>query len=362
MLDLSSLERSFAQLSFGTDQRLRAWKKISVMLRNKVGIDQILAELYDRASEEGKKPRESMAIVYDEWRKVILNGGRFSDAIEGWVPALERMIIMAGEQSGNLPKAFDSVIAVVRAGRKIRNAVVGGLLYPTILIAATIAYLFLFGLKVVPEFTRIIDPANWGPAARSLYLLSEFTIHYGPFLIGGIIAAVTGIVLTLPRWTGDWRVRADRLPPWSLYRLVVGAGFMQSLAALLSGGGRIKDSLQSVGQISTPYLRERVDGFLLGINSGLNAGDAMRDSGYDFPSKEIVGDLGVYARHSGDFGSALESIASEWMETGLEQVQQQMGLLKGMAIAVIALALIWILVGFFAIQMEIGALARGAGA
>jgi type II secretory pathway component PulF len=357
-MSLEGFQVRLAKMTFGTKDRLRTWQKISVMLKNKIGIDQILLELYNRESDNGKKPSELTAIVYDEWRKVILNGGRFSDAIEGWVPTMERMIIMAGEQSGNLPKALKAVIDVVRAGKKIKGTVIKGLVYPAILMAATLGYLFLFGIKVIPEFTRIMDVQAWGPMAKSLYHLSEFVINYGVMLIAGIFSVIGAVVWSLPVVTGKLRIKLDKLPPWSLYRLVLGSGFMFSMAALLNGGGRVSDAFATIAQHSNKYMRERVESFLYGVHSGMNAGDAMAESGYDFPSKDIVADLGVYASYSGDFGDAIEKVAQEWMENGLEAVEGQMKFLNGLATFAMAMILMWIVGGFFAIQQEIGQMTR----
>lgn len=355
------LNIAFAKLQFGSSNRLRAYAKIATMLQNGVKIDQILEELHAMESDNGRKPGEAMAIVYEQWRKTIQNGGRFADALDGWVPVSERMIILAGEGAGALPNAMRSVIRVVKASSAIKGAVVGGLLYPAILLAATIAYLFLFGTKVIPEFTRILDVNKWGPLAYSLYQLSEFVIAYGAWMIAGLITIVIAVVASLPRWTGRARTICDKAPPFTLYRLVVGSGFLLALSSMLSASGRIQDALKTMLGNATPYLAERIDGFLFGINSGLDAGEAILASGFDFPSKELVMDLGIYARHSGDFAEAINTVATEWIETGLEEVKQQMKVLSGIALGIIAGTLMWIVGGFFAIQQEIAAMSRSMG-
>ena len=334
---------------------------MAVMLESKLGIDQILEELYDRASDNGQKPRETMASMLSGWQQVIRNGGRLTDAVEGWVPHNERMIIMAGEESGNLPRQLHALIEIIEAGRTIRSAILGGTFYPAVLLLATLGYLFVFGLFVIPTFTALIDPAGWRPLAKSLYYLSQFTLNYGVYFLTALIAPVIAILATFPTFTGNTRVYLDRLPPWSIYRLVVGAGFMHSLAALLRGGGRIKDALVGIRDTAPPYLAERVDAFLHGVHSGMNAGESMRHSGYDFPSRDIVADLTIYAKYSSDFGDALEKVSRQWMKYGLQSIQAQMKVLNGFSIATMGLVLAWIVAGFFAIQNEIAAMARGLG-
>ena len=85
----------------------------------------------------------------------------------------------------------------------------------------------------------------------------------------------------------------------------------------------------------------------------------MSQAGYDYPSKEIIDDIIVYVEHSGDFAEALEMIANEWLEEGVQTITQQMGVLKGFAIFLMAGFLMWIVGGFFGIQQEIASMSRG---
>lgn len=349
----------FARRQLTASKRLRAYRKISTMLKNGTRIEIILDELELRASNEGKNPNEGMAIVYDSWRRIVKNGGRLAEAIDGWVPISERMIIFAGEKAGKLSDALDSVAEVVKSGRKINGVVIGGVAYPLFLLAATALYLYLFGVKVIPQFAKIIDPARWGSLSKSLYVMSQVMVNWGIPVLGCTVCAVVMILYSMPRLTGSLRVRLDKIPPYSIYRLVTGSGFMLAMSALLTGHGRVQEALETLCTASNPYLRERLEGFLMGVNSGMNVGEAMKRSGYQFPSKEIVDDLTVYAENSGDFSEAIGIIAREWMEEGVEIITVQMNVFKSVAMVLMATVLMWIVAGFFALQQEISNLSRG---
>jgi len=349
----------FARKQLTTSKRLRTYRKIAVMLRNGTRLEKILDDLEQRASDGGKNPNEGMAIVFDSWKRVFKNGGRMAEAVDGWVPVSERMIILAGEQAGQLPEALVSVAEVVKAGKKINGVVIGGMAYPVALLIATAIYLYLFGTIVIPQFAKIVDPARWGSLARSLYMMSQFIVNWGVLAVVGVVGSVTSVLVSLPTLTGGLRVKLDRIPPYSIYRLVTGSGFMLSMAALLSGHGRVQEALQTLGAASKGYLRERLDGFLIGVNSGMSVGEAMKRSGYDFPSREIVDDLMVYAENTGDFSEALTIIAKEWMEEGVETVTVQMKVFNSAAMFLMGAVLMWIVGGFFAIQQEISMMSRG---
>jgi len=161
----------------------------------------------------------------------------------------------------------------------------------------------------------------------------------------------------MPLWRGDARVLADRFAPYSIYRLVVGSGFLMAFAALQSAGVTVEKSLLRLSGMSQPWLRERLDGALLGVRSGLNCGEALRNAGYAFPSREVIDDLCVYAEYKG-FSEALKLLAAEWMEEGVESIAMRMKVLNGFAIITLALVIAWLVTGFFGIQQEIATMAH----
>jgi type II secretory pathway component PulF len=65
----------------------------------------------------------------------------------------------------------------------------------------------------------------------------------------------------------------------------------------------------------------------------------------------------VYAEFRG-FGEALKVMADEWREEGIEQISNQMKILNGVAILVMAAVIGWLVTGFFGIQHELATMTR----
>lgn len=349
--------RLWAKTQVTDSVRMRLYRKIAKMLANGLPLLKILEVLRDRASHSGKKPNEPMAILLDDCRRLVQNGRMLADGLEGWAPKTERMILLAGAQSGHMETALLAVIDVVQAQRKIKSVIVAGVAYPMAILFLILVYIYLFGTRVIPEFTRIVDPTNWRGAAKSLYIMSVLVQAWMPYVVAALVLALVGLALALPRWRGNVRIFFDRFAPFSIYRLVVGTGFLLAFSALQSAGVTVEKSLTRLSDLADPWLRERLDGALLGVRSGLNCGEALRNAGYGFPSEEVVDDLCVYAEYRG-FGEALKLMASEWMEEGIEQVSGQMKVLNGVSIALLAIVIGWLVTGFFGIQHEIAALTR----
>lgn len=349
--------RWWARTQFSDAVRVRLYRKIAKMLGNGLPLLKILEILRDRASHNGRKPNEPLAIVLDDCRRVVQNGRMLADGLEWWAPKTERMILLAGAQSGHMETALLALIDVVQAQRKIKSVIVAGIAYPIAILFLILVYIYLFGTRVIPEFTRIVDPAGWHGAAHSLYTMSLLVQHWMPAIVAALVLALAGLAAALPRWRGNLRVFVDRFAPFSIYRLVVGSGFLLAFSALQSAGVTVEKSLSRLSDLADPWLRERLDGALLGVRSGLNCGEALRNAGYGFPSAEVVDDLCVYAEYRG-FGEALKLMADEWMEEGIEQVSAQMKVLNGFSIATLAIVIGWLVTGFFGIQHEIATMTR----
>lgn len=353
----ADINRWWARTQFTDTARLRLYRKISKMLSNGMPLLKVLEELRDRASHQGRKPNEPMAIVLDDCRRTVQNGRLLAEGLEWWVPKTEQMIIMAGEQSGRLEITLLAVIDVVEAEKKIKSVIVGGIIYPVAVFALVIVYVYLFGTRVIPQFATMVDPSTWKGAAKSLYLMSMFVQNWMAYLIVGIAAAVMLVLVSMPLWRGNVRVIFDKFAPYSIYRLVVGSGFLMAFSALQSAGITVEKSLMRLSDMAQPWLRERLDGALLGVKSGLNCGEALRNAGYGFPSTEVVDDLCVYAEYKG-FAESLKILADEWMEEGIAHISIQMKVLNGFAIITLAIVIGWLVTGFFGIQHEIASMTR----
>jgi type II secretory pathway component PulF len=351
------INRWWAKTQFTVGARLRLYRKIAKMLENGLPLLKILEELHDRAAQNGLKPNEPLAIVIDDCRRMVQNGRLLSEGLAYWIPKSEQMIIMAGEQSGRLNVTLAAVIEVVQAGKKIKSVIIAGVSYPIIIFSLIIVYVYVFGTRVIPQFTKIVDPTNWHGAARSLFVMSQVVQHWIFQIVFCALTIIAVLLFSMPRWRGNLRVVFDRFAPFSIYRLIVGSGFLMAFSALQFAGITVEKSLMRLSDMADPWLRERLDGALLGVKSGLNCGEALRNAGYGFPSDDVVDDLCVYAEYKG-FADALKILADEWMDEGVETVALQMKVLNGFAIVSMAIVIGWLIAGFFGIQQEIAAMTR----
>ena len=145
------------------------------------------------------------------------------------------------------------------------------------------------------------------------------------------------------------RAKFDKIPPWNLYRIFVGVSWLLSLSALVNAGTPVSKALRMLRGDSSPYLLYRLERALIYVNNGENLGEALYLTGLDFPDKEVIGDLQIYAELD-NFPAALNMMANEWLEDSIRDIEQKAAGLNAAAILMIAAIVAWVVAGTFAMQ------------
>jgi type II secretory pathway component PulF len=349
---LDDLNLSFQKFMFRMNGqgRKRLWRKLSTLLSNGVPILDALRTMHTRRVQSGMG-RDATAVALKSWMDEIRNGSRLSQAVKDWVQQDEQMLISAGEFSGTLDKTLNASAEVMDAKKKISDAVIGGIAYPVVLVAIAFAALIMFSFKIIPVFSNIVKDDQWTGMARTIVDVANFSRDYIFVIIAVLLIIIVAFIMSLPRWSEGFRIKLDRYPPYNLYRVVVGSVWMISLATLVGAGMRVETALERLSQNASPWLRRRIYACLKGMRSGMNAGDALAQSGYEFPDREIIDDLGVYAHLSG-FENALNIIGREWINTSVEKVQGIMNIIFGVCVMLVGLLIAFMVSGLIAMELQ----------
>lgn len=333
MLSRRALEISFARWWFRHMEdsgRRRLWMKLAKLLNSGVPILTALETLHARR-KANKGSSDPQAVGLSIWLEGMRNGKRLYQMLDGWVGPVESMLIAAGEQSGTVENSLRAAMRVMEAAKEIKGAVFKGVAYPLVLVCVAFIVLYIFGFKVVPEFTKIVPAEKFHGLAAVLIGLSNFSRKWMFETAGLVMALTVGFVWSLPRWDGRLRILADRYPPYGVYRVIVGSTWIIGLSAMIQAGVRMENALQQLLDLADDWLANRINAAMRGMRSGLNLGDALLRSGYQFPDPEIIADLGVYASLSG-FDEALATVGNEWLKESVAQIKERMGLVFGIGL------------------------------
>jgi type II secretory pathway component PulF len=340
-----------ARKGWGVKDRNRFYSKLAAFLKNGKRLQVSVDDLLVRAKRRGETDLE--AIVLADISHELRRGVPFGKAMMRFVPASESALLLAGEKGGDLPATLLLACELNDASAKMKSVAIGALVSPLVSALMILASLFMISYYVVPRLTPVMDPALWEGVAKSLYIVSE--ILQSPWIaLPLVIVAVVFIIIiaTLKTWTGKTRVLVDSLPPWSFYRLVVGGGWMLSLAALVKSGTTISVALNQLRASADPWLYERITSLMHEINKGKNLGVALEATGYNFPDKGIIDDFTSYSELP-NFDDVLYREGKNWVTEGVAQIEKQAFALKSTMSVVMGVVMMWFAYGTMDIQNQI---------
>ncbi len=353
MRKLNTVEEYYAKLicNFSNEARLKLYRKIASLMRNRFSLMSALDMLHDSASDGGKSPGEPMAIAIACWGRALNNGLTFSDALKGWAPDRERLMLSVGDVS-DLEGALLNLIRVTEGSTKMIRPIIGAIAYPTFLFLMAVLIIYGIGVYMVPPMLDAAPGVRWRGLAKDLVDVSAWIQEYWLVAFSALPVTMLIIYLTIGIWTGPIRAIVDNMPPYSLYKVFVGISWLLALSALVKGGTPVSTAMRALRRDATRYLKERIDKTLVFINNGDNLGIALKKTGLNFPDKEVISDLKIYSELD-NFEEALESLANQWLEESVYLIEQKASLLNMAAILSVGGVIAWAVMGTFEMQDQI---------
>ena len=322
MRKFNAAEEYYAKfmIAFAGKARLKLYRKIASLMRNRFSLMDALDMLHDSASNGGKNPGEPMAIAIASWGRALNNGKTFSEALKGWAPDRERLMLSVGDVSD--------------------------------LERMAVLIIYAIGVYMVPPMIDAAPNVRWRGMAKDLVDLSAWIKDNWVIAFAALPVIMAVIYFTISIWTGKIRVLFDSIPPWSLYRIFVGISWLLSLSALVSGGTPISTAMRALRRDASRYLKERIDKTLVYINNGDNLGQALYKTKLNFPDPEVINDLKIYSELD-NFEEALNNMANEWLEESVIVIEQKASVLNMIALLAIGAVIAWAVMGTFEMQDQI---------
>lgn len=315
--------------SFSLRTRITLYKKLANFLDQGIDIYRALQMVAARA----QRTKDPLAPMYFDWLRKIGNGNDFSDAVEGWVPDDERMLIIAGERGAALANGIRMAGDVADRMSRIRKAVMGELATPLFLILAGVAILLFAAYSIVPGLEKAMPRKVWPDSLRNIGMLTDFVRNWGLVtlvLVGGLSAAV---IASLGRWFDDLRIKLDHyLLPYPIYREFRAAGFLIALSALMSSGIDLAASIKIIRDRSNNWMRGHLNRILSRISAGEEPGEAFDTGLFNL---EVSNDLKDFGR-ANKFESAIDELGRTASEDGAARIKKSAGLVRIVVMMLIA--------------------------
>lgn len=318
-----------SKMRFGLKTRIGLYQRLTAFLD--AGIDvistlQTIKKRYDKKKDYRGK-------IIGQWISSMGRGEKFSDAIKKWVPPAEFMLISAGERSGQLTEGLRQTVVLSEASSKNKNAIIGGLIMPVVLVSMIFLMLIGFQIQMAPVFIGLLPLQQWPDSAQTLYKYSKFFYDHWFLLICAIGISGVAIGMTINIWTGKVRNFFDKLPPWSIYKGYQGSSFLIALSSLMQAGVPNYEALSLMEKNASPWLRSHLKTMKERMGKGgSNAGEALNTGILD---AETAGDIEDYSELT-DFPRAILEIGSRALENSVIQTKRRMAVLTNILLICVA--------------------------
>lgn len=310
-----NLQRHLGEAAFkGRRARLMMYRQMARFSERGYDVKVPLEVMHERAL----KKRRAIALVYAELLHGISAGRRFSDLLEPYVPNAERIAISSGEDAGKVGQGLRMAAYVAESSMQLRNALIQGLAYPTMLLGMFIALLIFVAWFLMPEVEAMYPVELWPTSSAALHWISNGIKSYGIYLaiVAGSIGAVS--IVTLPQWTSEIRYRLDHvLPPWTIYREIQAGQLLVSVSGVVAAGTPLDDALRRIRGKASKWLVVHVDEIVRRIAEGKRPAHAM-DTG--LMGETLTDELLAYDR-AGDLAGAIEHLGRDAVELVIQRIR-----------------------------------------
>ena len=258
-------------------------------------------------------------------------------------------MVQAGQATGRLEEALDQAYRFLERSRDFRSNLLGSLLYPIILLAASIVSVVLLVVFVIPRFAGVFSSSGVLLPLPTRALLAVSTFLEANFLYllaaGGVLFMLARAMLSRPEARRDW----DRgKMTWPFVGETVAAmetsRVMRSLSSLLSGGVPILAAFVIAREVSgNTAIREGMEEARLKVQGGAKVARALGEA---TPFPELALQMIAVGEETGRLEEMLASVADTYEDRARRSLKNFLTILEPVVILGMGL-----LVGFIAFSM-----------
>ena len=328
------MTRLAAALILQRRARIGVYRLIVGLLDAGMPIEQALAVAAETARGQGQKPR---AWLLEKWR-TALKRNRFSAGLADTLPRSEAMIFFAyGRVDARALFAAAARVADLR-NRQIA-ALWKALAIPCLLAFGLVVLLFFAGGHLVPALQTAAPLESWAPLARTFGEVSIWL--YGNAVLFAVVLAAAGFLFAavVVGWTGPGRVFLDRLPPFSLYRMLVGSAFLFAALEFVKAGVDLNDrTFDEMRRASSRYGAHRIGAIQRRMSRRASLGRACATAGHRFPDPSLVPVISALDRHA-NWVTQVSDFVDRWIEESDETMRARAAALRSVLMVLAAAVL-----------------------
>ena len=295
-----------------TDDIAITTRQLATLLGAGVTLVESLTALVDQAEKERLKR------ILSDVKQRVNEGSSLADALSNHQKVFGSLyvnMVRSGEASGALDAVLLRLADFTESQARLRQKVVGTLVYPAIMLMVGAGILVLLMVVVVPKVTKIFETmkATLPLSTRILIATSNFLQNWWFIIFPAFILAMAGAVsyARSPAGKPKWDRVALRAPIFgSMLRLLTIARFARTLSTLLKSGVPLLAAMDIVHAIVTnSVMAEVVEKARDAIREGESMAAPLKRSG-QFPP--LVYHMVAIGERSGQLEEMLLSVADNY--------------------------------------------------
>lgn len=320
---------------FGLNHRISIYEKLKSYAEEEFPVYDSLLKFKQRYD----KKKDYRGKIIGLWLEKMKNGLSFTKSVEGWIPESELNLISAGEEGKGIEKGLGEAIKFAKSAQKIKNTIISGSIYPTVLLVTVIIFIAMFSIQMAPTYLSILPLEHWPQMAQVLYMISTTIVH-GWYIFLTIATIITiAIVSSIGKWVGKVRNVFDNFPPWSVYKVYHASSFLISLASMMQSGTPLNDCLVKIKRTSSPWLVQYIDEMMKNLRrGGKNFGQHLNVGLLD---EETAMDVVDYSE-LGTFEESVYKIGEKNLEDSVKKIEIKMGVVKNLLLVLVGITVGWI--------------------
>ncbi|MBP6881310.1 MAG: type II secretion system F family protein [Candidatus Pacebacteria bacterium] len=222
-------------------------------------------------------------------------------------------MVRAGEESGSLAESLKTLSIQMERATNLKKKIKGAMIYPAIVITIMVIIGILMMIYVMPQITGVFKGMNKElPATTQLLItVSDFMVNYTLFAIGGLVAAVAGVIYFLrTKWgkiISSWTV--VRLPViGTLAKETNAARTARTLSSLLNSGVDVIRSITITEEVlQNVFYKEILKEAATRVEKGTALSETFIERSDLYPI--LVGEMILVGEETGQIAGMLGELA-----------------------------------------------------
>jgi MSHA biogenesis protein MshG len=273
-------------------------------------------------------------------------------------------MVRVGEMTGRLDEVFLRLYEFFSFEKKMREDIRAALRYPSIVVLAIVAAMFVVNIFVIPAFAKMFASfkAQLPLMTRLLIATSEAFVAWWPLMIAAAIGAFLGFrfYVATPKGRYGWDWLKLRLPVvGSLIHKATLARFSRSFALAGKSGVPIVQSLALVAEVvDNAYLEARI----LQMRDGIERGESiLRTAVATGVFDPVVLQMVAVGEETGEIDDLMAEIADMYEREVTIEVEGLTAKIEPILLVFMGILVLVLALGVFLPMWDMASAARGGG-